>query len=304
MRNSRLTILLLFIVSLLSPAAVAYGGKRMPDTFLKTRVDRKSLLAGERVIYEVVLFTADPEIAGVEMVSPPIFSGLPFTRSFSDTALSETQIDGRKYYTAVIDRYFVGCNEKGKFSIKGGVYDIGEYQLVRYNDFFTGPDVRRRVVVSQLQAPDCGLTVADLPEKGRPSCFSGAVGDFKVSAYLHSNDTREGEDACLMVTVSGFGDLTDSSLPEIVKAFPPELRFKSMTDSRSHYVKDGRLGSEIEIECVFHPRKAGVFKVEGIEFCFYDSVRHRYRTAVAPALVIDVGEAPATRSSPPVVEDI
>ncbi len=61
----------------------------------------------------------------------------------------------------------------------------------------------------------------------------------------------------MTVNISGIGDLTDTPLPDIRSAFPPEIQFKSMTEDRSHYVKAGKLGSEIELECVIHPKKGG-----------------------------------------------
>jgi len=295
-------ILSVFLASVF-PVCSHGKGKDASSPFLESRIEREKVVEGERLIYEVVLFTPDADLAGVETVVPPVFSPLPHKHSSPDSGLGKTTRNGKDYYTAVIDRYFVGFNEKGRFPVKGGMYRLGINHTVQVNDHFWGPSLRNRVEVIELRAPDVEVKVSALPEKGKPRFFSGAVGDFQINAVLPSGKIRAGEDAYMIVSVSGDGDLAESALPEIRKIFPDGLQFKSMTDSRSHYVKNGRLGSELEIEVVFLPKKSGSFTVDGLEFQFYNSRLGRYEKSVAPPLVIEVEESiPGKNSS--VIMDI
>lgn len=279
-------------------------GKDAPSPFLESRIEREKVVEGERLIYEVVLYVPEANVAGVEPVALPGFSRLPHTQTSPDSGFDRTGKDGIDYYTAVIDRYFVGFNEKGKFPVKGGLYRVGFNHPVQVNDPFWGPSVRNRLEVLELQAPDVTVKVSALPEKGKPDSFTGAVGDFQINAEIPSGNLRAGEDAYMVVCISGDGDLADSGLPDIRKSFPEGLQFKSMTDSRSHYVKNGRLGSEVEIEVVFLPKKSGSFTLDGLKFTFYNSRLGKYETAVAPPIVIEVGESLPGKDGASTIMDI
>jgi aerotolerance-related protein batD len=297
-------LVLSVLVSSIFPLSSSGKGKEALSPFLESRVEREKVVEGERLIYEVVLYVPEANVAGVETVVAPGFSSLPHTQSSPDSGFGRASKDGKDYYTAVIDRYFVGFNEKGKFPVKGGRYRVGINHPVQVNDPFWGPSVRNRMEVVELRAPDVAVKVSALPDKGKPDSFTGAVGDFQINAALPSGNIRAGEDAYMVVSISGDGDLTDSALPEIRKTFPEGVQFKSMTDSRTHYVKNGRLGSELEIEVVFHPKKSGTFTIDGLEFTFYNSRLGKYETAVAPPLVIEVEESIPGKDGSSTIMDI
>lgn len=298
----------LYILSLLLilfPAADASGKRNIVDMpFLQVRVDKNSVVEGERLIYEVVLFTPDPNVAGVEMLREPRMSMLPYTRSAADTQLQEVEINGRKYYSAVIDRYFIGVNDKGKYTIGGGEYRLGLARRERVDDPIWGPVIRDHVVPVDMKAPSLSVRAKSLPEKDRPVGFSGAVGRFDVFVAVPEGKVREGEDMEIVINISGYGDLTSTPLPEIRKMLPEGLKFKSMTDSRSHYVKNGHLGSEIEIECILTPEKEGKFTIDDISFSYFNTESGRYSIARAPAVVVEVEEGIPSDGTPPVIIDV
>jgi len=300
--NLHIAVLLLVVFGMSFDYASGKNKEAVP--YLEARVDRRNVVVGERLIYEVVLFSPHSSIAGVEIVASPGLSILPSTPSSPDSQFSEIEVDGMKYYTAVIDRYFIGINEKGKYNLTGGEYRIGVGHRVQVNDPFWGPTIRNRIEAINLKAPDLTIKATALPSKDRPHNFSGAVGEFEVTAYLPEGNLRAGEDVDLIVSIAGYGDLTYATLPEVRKMLPEGIKFKSMTDSRSHYVKDGRLGSEIEIECVITPDREGEFIIDGIEFVYFDTKNGKYTTAKVPGLKMMVGEGIPSDSSPPVIIDV
>lgn len=203
----RIYSIIMILLSVVSVSSRMHAAQKNPVPFLKARTDMSKAVVGERLMYEVVLYTPDSSVAGVELVVAPQFSGLPHTPSSADSALDTITVDGMKYFSAVIDRYFVGVNNKGKYVIKGGAYRIGFNRRMEVNDPFWGPSVVSRVETVDLKASDVAVKVGELPLKGRPSDFSGAVGEFSISAYIPEGDIRVGEDAELIVTVSGLETL-------------------------------------------------------------------------------------------------
>lgn len=304
MRLKDVNIYPLLIALFLSLSFEAIGRETAPKPFVETRIEREKAVEGERLIYEVVLKTPVSSIAGVELALAPGFGELPFKQSAPDSSFEKEEIDGTTYYVTVIDRYFVGFNHNGKFKLRGGVYRLGINHPVQINDPFWGPSIGNRVEVAELKAPDLMVKVSSLPEKGKTEKFSGAIGDFEVAAMLPEGEIRAGEDAYLVITVSGPGDLGNAALPDIRKAFPAGLQFKSLTENRTYYVKDGSLCSEIEIECIFSPKEKGHYVLKGIDFEFYNSKTGRYETATSSKLEIEVGDGSLDSDRPPVVIDI
>lgn len=291
-------------IMLLSPLSVWGKGKTVHNQpFLETRLDRNRSTEGERLIYEVVLFSPEEDVAGAEILANPDFGELAVTRSASDSHIDKIERDGKTYYTVVIDRFFIGAGKSGKYEIRGGDYRVGFNRQVRVNDPFWGPMITNRIAVEELTAPDISMQVSPLPEKGKPADYSGAIGDFEVEASLHHGAVA-GEESCLLVTVAGTGDLSDAALPDIRSALGEGLQFKSMTDNVSYFIHHGKLGSELEIECVFVADKPGKYVVNPIEFSYFDSEKGKYVKARLKPIEIEVEERKSVREKPPVTMEI
>ena len=166
----------------------AIGKRKDLKPYLEVRIDRKNVVEGERLIYEVALVSPEASVAGVELLSTPDFGELPYSRSAPDNNLTEVVVDGDKYYTAVIDRYFVGVNNKGKNSIKGGVYKIGFDRMVKVQYPFWGATVQNRLETMNLKASDVTLKVSPLPEKGRPDFFPVLSANLRLCLFLRKGN--------------------------------------------------------------------------------------------------------------------
>lgn len=295
--------LAVFLISIF--AAVSSAAKENDaSVYLETRISRDKVTEGENIVYEVVLFTPTPSVDGIELASFPDFEGIEVSRSAPDSKLTPVEIKGQPYYTAVVDRYFLRFPSKGKFSIKGASYNLGLYRQQEYYDPFWGRSIGNVIDKVALVAPDVSVRVAALPERGKPSSFSGAVGDFEISAAFADESLRSGEDALLTVTISGAGNLNGVTLPDIPSSLPDGIQFKSMTDTLSHYIKDGELGSEVEIECVVMPKREGTFVLDSLHFNFYNTATGKYETVTAPSVEIEVGSGLPGSGKPPVIMEI
>ncbi len=85
-----------------------------------------------------------------------------------------------------------------------------------------GAEPRKLVVKSQ----DVKVKVLPLPAEGKPANFSGAVGDFSISATATPNELTVGDPLAVDITIDGSGNfdaLNPPSLmpPEGWKAYPP-----------------------------------------------------------------------------------
>ncbi len=92
--------------------------------FIEASVNHEKAVEGERLIYEVTLFTPDASIAGIETVSEPDFGKLARRRSATaDIRLSETERNGEKYYSVVIDRFSSVLKKRVNILSRGDVIE-------------------------------------------------------------------------------------------------------------------------------------------------------------------------------------
>lgn len=299
--KAKALILLLMTLFLIFPTDAKENER---GAYLETKVSRDKVIEGENLVYEVVLFTLDPSVEGIELASFPDFEGIEVSRSAPDSNLTKVEIKGKTYFTAVVDRYFLRFPEKGKYSIKGADYRLGLSRQQEYYDPFWGRSIGNVVDVVDLTAPETNVKVSPLPEKGRPNNFSGAVGDFEISASFPDSALRNGEDALMSVSISGIGNLNGVRLPDLPSSLPEGLQFKSMTDNMSHYIKDGELGTEVEIECIVMPKREGKFVIDDLKFSFFNSYTGKYETVTAPSLEIEVGSGLPSSGRPRVIMEI
>ncbi|MDE5886576.1 MAG: hypothetical protein K2H46_03205 [Muribaculaceae bacterium] len=299
---------MLFTLGLFSSFSVqAVEGKRNQsrgEVYLQSGISKQKVMEGERVIYEVRLVTNNPDIAGIELVKAPVFGSLPYSHVAGDTSFREFIEDGKVFYSLVIDRYFIGAEEKGKYSVGGGTYRIGLKRPERVNDPFWGPSIVNRMEVVELEAPVRELKVASLPKNSRPELFSGAIGEFSISVFPPEKDILAGEENIIVIAISGKGDLTNAPAPDVKGGFREGLHFRSMTDDREHFITKGELGSEMKLECVFTADKPGKYVILPIKFCYYDSNRDKYVILETDPIEIEVKESKAIRSAPPVYHQI
>ena len=296
----------ILIVVMLALAIPAHGKKKHDahEPFLTTRISHDRAVVGEVPIYEVVLCSPDPDIAGFEVSANPVFGKLGASRSAADSHLEEAEVDGERCFTIVIDRFFVGASHPGKYKLEGGRYLIGYNCRMPLKDPFWGTMMGNRVETVSLDAPDLNIVISPLPEKNKPSDFSGAVGKFDVEVVVPSGEISMGSEGIALVTISGMGDLSEAMLPDVRKMFPESLQFKSMTESRTHFVKDGKIGSEIEMECVFLPSESGDFEIGECRFSFFNPETRKYEQAVSTPVALTVVSSAPAHDSPPQYMDI
>ncbi len=296
----------IFASSIVPASEIHASGKKTGDegkVELKARVTPQKPMQGEPVLYEVVLETTIPSIAGTAVQTDPDFGGLEARREPADSRLhEETGKDGEVSYVAVIDRIRFIPEQAASYKIKGGSYIVGVGHQVVVNDPFWGPMVSNDVEERSFEIKPVTISVRKLPEDGRPDDFKGAVGNYTIEIEIPKGDIVKGKEAIAVVTVRGEGSLTEKMLPELRESFPEGLEFNSASPSVSEYVADGRLCSEMEIECLFTPSEEGKHNIMPVEFVFYDRDSKRYERIRSEEIEIEVLSSPVSDSPPVLIE--
>ena len=216
---------------------------REEDIFIRAEAPGAEVRVGEQVLVLYRLWSRLPVYAAgpVELAQPEGFwteevelPDVPWQeRGLSDNEIRERRsrpgprrerrtLNGVAYDTYPLLMRAVFPTGAGERQLSGPRFEIGVQGERRS---FFGPE--RAVVVRG--APPVTIRAEPLPEAGRPSGFTGAVGDYRLSAEITRDDAPlgdqvavAGEPLVLRVELEGSGNLRAAGVPALPES--PEVR--------------------------------------------------------------------------------
>lgn len=268
--------------------------------FLRVFTSRKNFYIGEQVPIVIKAYFKEGIQASIN--SLPIFKSSAFAFHGMETEpLQETRIiDGQ--------RYIVLTWESAMSGIKEGEYPVSAMLsatlLIRdnrsrrlsssfgrsmFDDAFFGNffgQVREKKI--ELNSPEQKVAVLPLPKLNRPKDFTGAVGQFKLSAKATPTHLATGDPITLTITVSGKGNFDRVSAPKLCdikgwKIYSPGSEFKPKGGS-------GYIGRKIFEQAII-PESAKMDKIPSITFSYFDTQKKKYKTLRTKAIPITVKES-------------
>jgi len=266
------------------PSASADNG----ELFLRLNLSKREAVVGEPVTATLKIYQR-ANLTGFEDARFPKFSG--FWSQEVDTPQSiefqREQLGDKMYNAAVLRRWVLIPQKAGALTIDPAeIVCLVNVRTARprtgsiFDDFFENDYVTQRQRVS---TPAVTVKVAALPG-GAPAGFSGAVGQYSISAKLSKDALKTHDAASLVVTVTGKGNVSLVEAPEI--AFPPDFEVYDVKATTSTD-KSGTNGSKT-FEYPFIPRSPGEFSLAPVKFAYYDVNAHRYATAATDSLRLSV----------------
>ena len=168
-------------------------------------------------------------------------------------------------------------------------------------DFFGDPIMRS--ATKTVKAGDLSINVKDLPEQGKPSNYSGAVGDFELSVDASRTSLEANESTQIKVKITGKGNLKLLSVPELSLPSALEKYDPEYTDD-VRVNREGMNGSVSNSYTVV-PRYAGSYPVDPIAFTYFDPNSKSYKTLNSDPFDLTVEGStrlPNTNASAPIVE--
>ncbi|MCB0507756.1 MAG: BatD family protein [Chitinophagales bacterium] len=130
------------------------------------------------------------------------------------------------------------------------------------------------------------INVLPLPEKNKPTAFSGAVGKFSFSADYDKTKVKVGEPITLKITYNGTGNLKLITAPKL--EFPEEFEAYE-PKTTDNYANNGNVVSGSKtFEYVIVPQDGGTFKMPKYEFAYFDVDKKDYVKFTLPETTIEV----------------
>lgn len=148
-----------------------------------------------------------------------------------------------------------------------------------------GAEPRKQVVKSQ----EIKIKVLPLPTEGKPANFSGAVGDFSISATATPNELSVGDPLAVDITIDGSGNFDALNPPSLMppdgwKAYPPRrYNVDGPIDPNLTPALQRRLGYSM----VFVPEKVHA-ELPPFELSYFSPTQKKYVAARTPPIALRI----------------
>jgi hypothetical protein len=267
--------------------------------FLSAALSPKQIFVEEQAIYTLKLFR-QTRVGDISL-------GLPEAEHLTLKQLGkpveyQSVYKGQSYQVLEV-RYALISSREGIYGIRPSRMSMTVFQSRRkssrslFDDPFFSFSSGKPVTIA---SEPLELNVLPLPQKGRPTDFSGLVGKYKIKSHLEPPKIRAGESATVTVLLSGRGNvkrIPDLKLPELekIKVYADQPVLMEETDSK------GLAGSKT-MKWALVPEKAGEYQIPSLSISFFDTTNKQYRVIKSPVLSLSV--LPVEKAQAQVSQDV
>jgi hypothetical protein len=257
--------------------------------FIQATVDKTKAYVGEQITANFYLVTRG-SIRDIDTLKYPNLKGFWKEDLEMATRLNfeNVVINGIAYNRALLVSYAL-------FPIKAGKATIDSYKakctVLTPSSFGFGHPYQ----FTKASRP-IPIEVLDIPQN-RPANFTGAVGQFKVSAQFEPPTGVVNQPVTLRIRFEGRGNAKLIELPKLDLPQSFELYDQK---SQAKFIKDGTSYKEFEVLMI--PRQPGVFKIPPVAISVFDPHTKKFTEVASQPLDLSVtGSAATPGAAPPTV---
>ena len=275
--------------------------------FIQVEVDKVDVYEGEQVTVNWYLYTRG-QMESLDRLKFPDLRGFwkEIIEEVPTIQFSEEIVNGVAYKKALLASHAL-------FPIKAGDAYIDEYKIKSRIRTPTGGGFLGQPYEYTKSSEKVKIHVKPLPLDGRPSDFSGAVGNFEINAAVEGQSFPVNQPLSLKIRFEGAGnakviDLPPLNLPQGLETYD--------TKSDSKFFKNGRSYKEFEVLVI--PRQEGEMTIPAVSASFFDPRAQKYYTKSTNPLKFNVvanpnapvgssnrvGETTAKATAPKVQENV
>ncbi len=255
--------------------------------FSKTKVNEQEAVMVTFRFYTVL------NVRSIGKVEFPEFEGfmseeleLPANRQ-----LTLEHYNGRNYMAIDIKKSLLFPQRSGKMTIPAGtmefVFEVSTGQRMRT---IFGTQEMMTDSRKVLKTNPVVVNVSPLPTEGRPANFSGGVGTFVFRPKISAEKIKANDPVTITLDIEGTGNMKLIKNPEI--KFHKDFETYDPKVTNDFKITERGLSGKKTIEYLFIPRYQGKFTIPPIEFSYYDTQSHTYKTVSSPEYHLDVAKDP------------
>ena len=259
--------------------------KAKENVFLELELSNPNPYVGEQIIATYNLYF-NQDIRNPEPLEMPTYNGF-WHEDFDlgdNYPVKNIQKNGKLFQVAILKKSVLIPQRSGTLDISSMDLDVPVAIPTNQRDFFGR--TRSRMVNIICSSGNKTLNVKPLPSNGKPSNFSGAVGEFQFTTKLDRDSIQTNESATLSMRVSGSGnlrmiDLPVFDIPNNLEAFDPKF-------TESIKLKEFGLKGFKRVEYLLIPRNRGTYKVNSGSFNYFNPKTKKYVTVDRPSYNLTV----------------
>lgn len=255
---------------------------------LVAEVSKSNPFIGEGVYVEYKLYVSNTvSVNDYSVTESPQYNGFWNQEiAINGLPVREGMYNGEKYRYVVLKKQLLIPTKLGKLSIDPMEMDIVIGVPTGRADFFGNPITRnvRRTFASAKKI----ITSKELPTKGKPEDFTGAVGEFSFGVTSSRNTLKSNETSLVSVTIQGQGNLNLFELPQIKT--PSELEVFSPERKEKVTVLPEGIKGIVAKEYTVVPQYKGKYKIPSVSFSYFNPKTEKYVTLFSDDLFIEVLE--------------
>ena len=259
------------------------------DLFITATASKTNVFEQEAFVLTYKIYTRESNLQ-LNNAKLPDFKGFHSQEIEMTTNAKWTpeHYQGRNYYTTVYRQFVLFPQQSGKLYIDPAQFQMTVGKPVQSADpfdaFFNGGSSVIEIKKS-IATPKIAINVNPLPA-GKPSDFSGGVGEFTISSSINSKDLKTNDAITIKLVISGTGNLKLISNPEI--NFPDDFEvYDPKVDNQVRLTREGLTGNKV-IEYLAIPRHAGTYKIPGVSFSYFDIRSKSYKTLKTEEYVVNI----------------
>jgi BatD DUF11 like domain len=273
------------------------------NLFVKTIVDKTKAYQGEQITVTQKVYTRY-QLRGFQDIKFPDYTGfwaqdIPGNQQIQ---LTNEVIDGVTYQVGELKRTYIFAQRAGKLEIEPMKVEcaIRKQSNRRPRDIFEqffGGGYEDAVV--SVKSKPITIEIKALPETNKPVGFSGAVGNYSFKAQLSKESVKANDALNLTITLSGNGNIklatpSEMHFPEDFETYDPKIKENISAGAK------GVNGSKT-FDYLIIPRHEGDYKIDQLNFSYFDPEKKEYVTLPSPEFNIHVEKGNADENASSIV---
>lgn len=254
------------------------------NLFIKITASKTTCFVGEPVMIVYELYQGFRSQCKVSRM--PSFTNSSVIEMSADEPGYIKQVGEKTYRVYLIRKVQLLPLQEGEITAGAASVD-GNVNFIDPSDHF-----KVTTYSATVNSAPVSIHIKPLPEAGKPKNFTGAVGDFHISAVVDSNASPANENNNLHIKVEGSGNFAAIGLPEIT--WPKGTEHFDANDSQHINKYDFPVSGDASFDIPFIGTKTGSIIIPAISFSFFNPANNAYETVQTTSIAVKITKAIST----------
>ena len=285
------------------PEVDAIEGEANSDVFVLIQLSHDEAYLGEKIVATYELYSRYATIEDFGFLDYTAIDGMITKDVPIDQRITEmVYVNGIRYSKYEVKKLILDPIRTGVFLIPSYTLQVHVLSDDGFGGIFGRPggsfgSIFNRSEPMYLQTGEKEIVVKPLPTLGRPTDFSGIVGDLHLDSYLSRDELDYGDSLAFSVIL--YGNCNLSGLRKLFPSTLPGFRVYETIKNSTEDIRGVSYSARKEFELILVPDTSGELAIAPYGISYFNPETKRYEQIDIPGAVITVhGEMPPLPTYP------